>query len=160
MSGYSGGGKSMIAEFKAAESPPAFRGYALGLAHTRVPEMWRHAGLSGPRVFMPAVVDTYRGMVVEVPLADVADLAAVEAALGDAYAGSHVVRIASGNDATVTIEADAGSDRLTLHVCGNAVAGQARLIATLDNLGKGAAGAAVQNLNIMAGLDQTAGLIL
>jgi N-acetyl-gamma-glutamyl-phosphate reductase len=58
------------------------------------------------------------------------------------------------------IEADAGTDRLTLRVFGNAERGQARLVATLDNLGKGAAGAAVQNLNIMAGFDQTAGLVL
>lgn len=160
VSGYSGGGKSMIAEYEGTGAPPAFRGYALDLAHKHVPEMTGHAGLTVPPIFMPAVVNTYRGMVVEVPLADVADLSAIEAALGDAYAGSQVVRVAGDNGATVAIEADAGTDRLTLRVRGNPVAGQARLIATLDNLGKGAAGAAVQNLNIMAGLEQTAGLIL
>jgi N-acetyl-gamma-glutamyl-phosphate reductase len=165
VSGYSGGGKTMIAEYEADGAAPAYRGYALGLAHKHVPEMMSHAGLDHPPIFAPAVANTYRGMVVEVPLALHAlpgrpDLAALEAALGDAYAGSPVVRVAGGDAATVGIEADAGSDRLTLHPCGNPVAGQARLVATLDNLGKGAAGAAVQNLNIMAGLDQTAGLIL
>ncbi len=160
VSGYSGGGKGMIAEFEAADRPPAFRGYALDLAHKHVPEMTGHAGLSVPPIFMPAVVNAYRGMVVEVPLAGAPDLSAIEAALGDAYAGSPVVRVAADGAATIAIEADAGTDRLTLHVRGNPVAGQARLVATLDNLGKGAAGAAVQHLNIMAGLDQTAGLIL
>ena len=70
------------------------------------------------------------------------------------------MRIAELSGDTVAIEDDAGTDRLTLRVCGNAETGQARLIATLDNLGKGAAGAAVQNLNIMAGFDPVAGLTL
>lgn len=164
VSGYSGGGKAMIAEFEDAAMPPAYRGYALDLAHKHVAEMMAYAGLERPPIFAPAVANTYRGMVVEVPLALAAlpgraDLAAVEAALVEAYAGSPVVKVTS-TGASVAIEADAGTDRLTLHVRGDPVRGQARLIATLDNLGKGAAGAAVQNLNIMAGLDQTAGLIL
>ena len=70
------------------------------------------------------------------------------------------MRIGEGDATLVRIEDDAGTDRLTLSVCGNPESGQVRLIATLDNLGKGAAGAAVQNLNIMAGLDPVAGLIL
>ncbi|KAK0340665.1 hypothetical protein LTR94_029579, partial [Friedmanniomyces endolithicus] len=97
-------------------------------------------------------------MVAEVPL-HAAQLVAgttiddVRAALADPYAGSALVRVADSDVATVAIEADAGTDRMTLRVFGNAVNGQLRLVATLDNLGKGAAGAAVQNLNIMAGLD-------
>ena len=164
-SGYSGGGKAMIAEFEEAEAPSAFRPYAMALAHKHVAEMTLHAGLAHPPIFAPAVANTYRGMVVEVPvplhaLPGRPTLAALEAALADAYRGSAVITLAPGNPATVAIEENACSDRLTLRVCGNDDTGQARLVATLDNLGKGAAGAAVQNLNLMAGLDPVAGLSL
>ena len=157
-SGYSGGGKAMIAEFEAA-NPPAFRAYALGLAHKHVGEMTRHAGLTHPPIFAPAVANTYRGMIVEVPLSSTS-LSQVEDVLRQAYHGSSVVRVASGNISLIAIEEHAGTDAMTLRVCGNAATGQARLVATLDNLGKGAAGAAVQNLNLMAGLDPLAGLVL
>ena len=165
VSGYSGGGKAMIAEFEGVNPPPAARGYALGLAHKHVPEMQRHAKLEHPPIFMPSVANTYRGMIVEVPLAlhlfpRRPTLHVCEAVLREAYADSKLIRIAAGDDAAVQIEDDAGTDRLTLRVCGNPDTGQARLIATLDNLGKGAAGAAVQNLNIMAGFDPVAGLTL
>ena len=160
-SGYSGGGKAMIAEFE-GDFASAFRTYALNLAHKHVPEMTRHAGLSHPVLFQPAVANTYRGMVVDVPLhlaaignpslGDIADV------LREAHRGP-LVRVTDAG-ATIAIEADAGSDRMTLHVHGNPDTGQARLVATLDNLGKGAAGAAVQNLNLMAGLDPLAGLIV
>ena len=73
---------------------------------------------------------------------------------------TQLVRVLDADASAVTIEEDANTDRLSLRVFGNAEAGQARLIATLDNLGKGAAGAAVQNLNIMAGFDPVAGLVL
>lgn len=164
-SGYSGGGKAMIAEFENAPAPPAFRAYALGLAHKHAPEMTTHAGLSRPPIFAPAVANTYRGMIVEVPLHLDAlpgrpTLDALEEALRQAYAESPLIHVAAGDVATVAIEENAGTDSLTLRVCGNEETGQARLIATFDNLGKGAAGAAVQNLNIMAGLDPLAGLIL
>ncbi len=75
-------------------------------------------------------------------------------------ASSVKVRVLDGDDSAIPIEADAGTDRLSLRVFGNMETGQARLVATLDNLGKGAAGAAVQNFNLMAGFDQTAGLTL
>jgi N-acetyl-gamma-glutamyl-phosphate reductase len=164
-SGYSGGGKAMIAEFKGAPSPPAFRAYAMALAHKHVAEMKEHAGLVHPPIFAPAVANTYRGMVVEVPVPLAAlptrpALADLHHALAEAYRGSVLVAVADDDAATVAIEENAGSDRLTLRVCGNEATGQARLVATLDNLGKGAAGAAVQNLNIMAGLDPVAGLSL
>jgi len=164
-SGYSGGGKSMIAEFEKGEADTAWRGYGLDLAHKHVPEMQRHARLAHPPIFAPAVANTYRGMVVEVPLPLYAlprrpTLDALRDALQAAYADSALVRVADDNPAQVRIEEDAGTDRLTVRVLGNADSGQARLIATLDNLGKGAAGAAVQNLNIMAGLDPVAGLTL
>jgi N-acetyl-gamma-glutamyl-phosphate reductase len=165
VSGYSGGGKAMIAEFEGGAANTASRTYALNLTHKHVPEMQKHARLEHPPIFMPSVANTYRGMIVEVPLPLHAfprkpTLAACEAALREAYRDSRIVQVASGDAAMVAIEADAGTDRLTLRVCGNEAAGHARLIATLDNLGKGAAGAAVQNLNIMAGLDPVAGLTL
>ena len=163
VSGYSGGGKAMIAEFEEGDEDTAFRGYALNLAHKHVPEMQRHAGLAHPPIFAPAVARAYRGMIVEVPLPLYAlpgrpALAAIEAVLAEAYADLPLVTLAPGDASLVRLEENAGTDRLTLRVCGNDGAGQARLIATLDNLGKGAAGAAVQNLNIMAGLDPLAGL--
>ena len=165
ISGYSGGGKAMIAEFESAGLAPAARAYALGLAHKHVPEMQKHARLEHPPIFAAAVANTYRGMIVEVPLplhmfVRRPTLIACETALREAYRDSPIVRVADVTGDTVAIEEDAGTDRLTLRVCGNAETGQARLIATLDNLGKGAAGAAVQNLNIMAGFDPVAGLTL
>jgi N-acetyl-gamma-glutamyl-phosphate reductase len=169
VSGYSGGGKSMIAEFEDQNSDnftaTAFRGYGLSLEHKHVPEMQKHARIEHPPIFQPAVVRTYRGMVVEVPLplhtfTRRPSLEAIENALRDAYKDSPLIRVLPGDVSTVSIEEDAGTDRLSVRVFGNAERGQARLVATLDNLGKGAAGAAVQNLNIMAGLDPTAGLVL
>ncbi len=165
VSGYSGGGKAMIAEFEEGGADTAFRIYALGLAHKHLPEMRAHAGLSYPPIFGPSVARLLRGMLGEVPLPllhlpAAPSLADVEGALVAAYAGSPLVRVARGDAQTVTIEEHSGTDGMTLRVCGNADSGQARLIATLDNLGKGAGGAAVQNLNIMAGLDPLAGLTL
>lgn len=164
VSGYSGGGKTMIAEFEGGAAHTALRGYALDLAHKHVPEMQRHARLEHPPIFAPAVANTYRGMLVEVPLALHAlprkpSLHVIEAVLGEAYRDSALIRVAEDAAGFARIEDDAGTDRLTIRVCGNADAGQARLIATLDNLGKGAAGAAVQNLNIMAGFDPVDGLV-
>ncbi len=165
ISGYSGGGKSMIAEFEDGKAKTRARLYGLGLTHKHVPEMQKHARIAHPPIFAPSVADTYRGMIVEVPvplhaLPRKPSLAQIETTLADAYRDSPLIRIAAADAHFVTIEDDAGTDRLTLRVCGNAEAGQARLIATLDNLGKGAGGAAVQNLNIMAGFDPVAGLTL
>lgn len=169
VSGYSGGGKSMIAEFEDQSSDSftatAFRNYGLNLEHKHVPEMQKHARIEHPPIFQPAVVRTYRGMVVEVPLplhtfTRRPSLEAIENALRDAYKDCPLLRVLPTDTATVSIEEDAGTDRLSVRVFGNAERGQARLVATLDNLGKGAAGAAVQNLNIMAGLDPIAGLVL
>lgn len=170
VSGYSGGGKSMIEEFedssKRGHTKTAHRIYGLGLAHKHVPEMQKHARIEHPPIFMPSVTRTYRGMLGEVPLPLYAlprkpSLATIEAALADAYKDSKVVKVEPAGDATlVMVEENAGTDRMTLRVFGNSDRGQARLVATLDNLGKGAGGAAVQNLNIMAGLDPAAGLVL
>ena len=169
-SGYSGGGKAMIAEYEGANgAPTALRAYGLGLAHKHVPEMTRCSGLTHAPLFAPAVANAYRGMLVEVPLQLRAmpgspTLADVHAALASAYAGSPIVSVAALADSDamgkIDLEQVGATDRLQLFVFGNAAAGQARLVAALDNLGKGAAGAAVQNLNILAGLPETAGLRL
>ena len=165
VSGYSGGGKSMIAEFEGGGETTAFRAYAMALAHKHVPEMQKHARLAHPPLFLPAVANRYRGMVVEVALPLHAflrrpSLAACEALLRDVYRDSPIIRVAEGDAALVRIEDDADTDRLTIRISGNSDLGQARLTATLDNLGKGAAGAAVQSLNIMAGIEPTTGLNL
>ena len=169
VSGYSGGGKSMIAMFEDSASPDAtdtaFRAYALGLGHKHVPEMQKRAGLVHAPVFLPSVTHTYRGMLVEVPihlhlLPGRPTGAALRDALEEAYAGSRVVQVVQDNPSFLTVERAAGTDRLELFVYADEKAGQARLIAALDNLGKGAAGAAVQNLNLALGLNETEGLKL
>ncbi len=167
VSGYSGGGKAMIAEFEGdAGRPTAWRSYGLTLAHKHVPEMTRHAGLSVAPIFAPSVADTLRGMVVEVSLHLSAlpaapSVSAVREAIGNAYQGSRVVRFVESYDAaTLPIERCSGTDGMDLFVFANPDGSQVRLVAALDNLGKGASGAAVQNLNLMCGLDETAGLKL
>lgn len=162
-SGYSGGGKAMIAEFEGGAGS-AHRAYALGLGHKHVPEMTQHAGLTVAPIFMPSVANIHRGMVIEVPLhaahlAPGTTLDQVRDALSDAYKDAPLVRVATDPAALIRIEDDAGTDRMTLHAFASPDAGQFRLVATLDNLGKGASGAAVQNLNIMIGADPLAGLV-
>lgn len=165
VSGFSGGGKSLIERFE-TDPDIAWRGYALALGHKHVPEMQAHSGLSLAPVFAPAVIPAYRGMAVEVPLplmamAGAPSPSALRECLADFYAGSPVVR--TGGDAADELllrRSRAPSDALELHVFASADGGQARLVALLDNLGKGASGAAVQSLNLMAGLDAAAGLRL
>ena len=162
-SGYSGGGKSMIAEFEGG-SGSAHRAYALGLGHKHVPEMTQHAGLSVAPIFMPSVANIHRGMVIEVPihssqLAPGTTADQLRAALAQAFNNAPLVRVASEDAKLIRIEDDAATDRMTLHVFGSPDASQFRLVATLDNLGKGASGAAVQNLNLMIGADPLTGLV-
>ena len=164
VSGYSGGGKSMIAEFEQGGTATSWRTYALGLAHKHVPEMQRHAGLTHAPLFAPAVARTYRGMIVDVPLMTGAmptppSPDAIKAALREAFAHSQIVNLIEDFDeANLTVEHAAHSDRLDLFLFPRADGAQVRLVAALDNLGKGAGGACVQSLNIVAGLDETAGL--
>ncbi len=168
VSGYSGGGKAMIAAFEDAAAfdatDTAFRIYGLRLAHKHVAEMQQHAGLTHPPLFAPAVARSYRGMVVEVPLPVAPPLDELRAALADAYRGSRLVSVADAGEtdglSLLTLERTAGTDRLELFVFGNDDRRQARLVASLDNLGKGASGAAVQNLNLALGLDEHEGLRL
>ena len=164
VSGYSGGGKSLIARFE-DDSDIVWRGYALRMGHKHVPEMRERSGLTQSPLFSPAVVPAHRGMVVEVPL-PLGAMAAGSAyqmrqCLADFYAGSPVIRMGAEPDGELLLrKSRAPSDAMELHVFASADGCQARLVAVLDNLGKGASGAAVQSLNLMAGLDETAGLRL
>ena len=166
VSGYSGGGKAMIAEFEAGGAG-AFRAYGLSLKHKHVPEMTRHTGLERPVLFAPAVGAYRQGMLVEVPLQLAAlpsspSVEVVHGALVEAYAGSRFVEVVEleESEAMTGIDPEGlnGTNRMRLHVFGDRDGGQARLVALLDNLGKGASGAAVQNLNLMLGLDEGMGL--
>ena len=166
VSGYSGGGKALIERFEAGGAP-AFRAYGYDMAHKHLPEMKRHAGLEHPVIFAPAVVPAYRGMIVEVPLhlgamANDPSADALRDALRAFYAGSEVVTVRdTGVPGELLLEQDAAPwDGIELAVFGNEGGWNARLVARLDNLGKGASGAAVQNLNLLCGLPETAGLEL
>jgi len=165
VSGYSGGGKALIERF-AQEPDLGFRSYGLNFDHKHLPEMKTYAGLTHDVIFAPAVIRAFRGMLVDIPL-HLGAMGSVRAEqlleeLGSFYADSKIVSVQGRGDLSELLisENDAPTDRLELFVCGNAEGYHARLIARLDNLGKGASGAAVQNLNIMAGLDETAGLQL
>jgi len=167
VSGYSGGGKAMIAEYEGKDgAPSAFRTYALTLGHKHVPEMQARSGLSHRPLFAPAVVPVYSGMIVEIPLhagmlASGADAATLREALTAHYGGSPIITVAQGHEApTLPIEMMRDKDGMRLFVFADAAGEQIRLVAALDNLGKGASGAAVQNLNLMAGLPETTGLRL
>ncbi len=166
VSGYSGGGKAMIERFE-SDADIGFRTYGLDLDHKHVPEMQRHAGLSLAPIFAPSVVRAFRGMMVEIPL-PIAVMPGSDSpvemreALSAHYAGSRIVRVHSemAPSELLILNTQEPSDGLDLYVLGSPNGSQVRLMAMLDNLGKGASGAAVQNLNIMAGLDETAGLRL
>lgn len=167
VSGYTGGGKAMIAEFESGEAAPAFRAYGLTLGHKHVPEMMRHAGLARRPLFAPAVGRYAQGMLVEVPLQlgalpDAPSLGDIHACLDRAYEAERFVSVVplaeSGVLTGIGPEDLNGSNRMRLFVFGDPAGDQARLVAQLDNLGKGASGAAVQNLNLLLGLDEAAGL--
>lgn len=167
LTGYSGGGKSMIAAYEAEERDPllsAPRQYALAQMHKHLPEMQAFSGLETPPLFCPIVADFYSGMEVTVPLfAD--DLRGTVADVRDAYAACYQSRILHYDASAeqdeggfLSAAAFSGRDDMQITVCGNEE--RLLLIARFDNLGKGASGAAIQNLNLLLGVDETAGLIL
>ncbi|RPF72039.1 N-acetyl-gamma-glutamyl-phosphate reductase [Aurantiacibacter spongiae] len=163
VSGYSGGGKALIERF-GEERDIAFRSYGLSLDHKHLPEMQSKAGLDHAPVFSPAVVPAMRGMIVEVPvpvaaMRNAASPAVLREELSRYYADAPLVRVHRDNpDELLLREGAEATDRLDLFVFGGPDEKAARLVAMLDNLGKGASGAAVQSLNLMAGCDPLAGL--
>lgn len=157
VSGYSGGGRSMIEAYEAGTAP-TYELYALGLAHKHIPEIMLHSGLTRRPILIPGVGNFAQGMLVELPLhlsllpgkPKIADLHAVYA---KHYAGSEWVSAQPATDnGKIEPQALNGSNKLEIRVFGNDAFGQAVVIARLDNLGKGASGAAVQNLKLMLGL--------
>jgi N-acetyl-gamma-glutamyl-phosphate reductase len=169
ITGYSGGGKKMIEQYQAGGDArlDAPRPYALGLSHKHIPEMMAHTGLRAKPVFMPIVSSFYKGLAVTVPLtlsqlgAGI-DAARLHAALTERYAGERFIRVMALNDADTLgegffdVQACNDTNRVDLFVFGQG--DQALLMARLDNLGKGASGAAVQSMNLHLGLDEGLGL--
>ena len=157
VSGYSGGGRTMIEAYEKGEAP-AYEVYALTLNHKHIPEIMACTGLKRRPLFIPAVGNFPQGMLVQIPLhLDMLPGAPTAAKLHDAlaahYAGSEWVTV---EPATESGKLDAlalkDTNKMELRVFGNAAHGHAVLIARLDNLGKGASGAAVQNLKLMLGI--------
>jgi N-acetyl-gamma-glutamyl-phosphate reductase len=160
VSGYSGGGRSMIESYQAGTAP-SFELYGLGLEHKHVPELQKYSGLTRRPIFVPSVTNYYKGMLVSIPLhldtlPGKPSLRDIELALDARYRGSEHVRVVAEPSAQMArLEAEAlnDTDKLELYVFGKSELNQAVLVARLDNLGKGAAGAAVQNIKLMLGLD-------
>ena len=167
VSGYSGGGNALIDRFE-ADPTIAFRAYGLALGHKHLPEMQAYARLAHSPVFSPSVIPAHRGMVVDVPLAlgampDAPQIEAMRETLAAFYSVGQVVGVHGPHELPGELLLNAASapwDGMELFVFANSDGTQARLIAVLDNLGKGASGAAIQNLNIMCGLPETTGLRL
>jgi N-acetyl-gamma-glutamyl-phosphate reductase len=157
VSGYSGGGRSMI-EAHEAGTAPGFEVYGLGLKHKHVPEILKYTGLARRPIFIPSVGSFRQGMLVELPLhldtlSGQPRLNDLHDALAKHYAGSEWITVeAPTEDGKLEPEALNDSNRMELRVYGSDELRQAVLIARLDNLGKGASGAAVQNLKLMLGL--------
>lgn len=171
VSGYSGGGKQLIAAFEDSGSnaytEEAFRVYGLGLSHKHIPEIQKWGGLAQRPLFVPSVGRFAQGMLVQVPLQLWAlpgrpGVEQLHKALSDHYAGQRYVTVTDLKDSLATAKIDPealnGTNELHLHVFANETEGQAVVVGQLDNLGKGASGQAVQNLNIMLGLAEDEGL--
>lgn len=162
LTGYSGGGKKLIAEY---EDPgrdvrhESHRIYGTNLRHKHLPEMVKVCGLEKEPVFSPILGDFYAGMATTVLLPGF-DAKTVWECLSDHYAGQRMVTVAplGGDESVVYASTYAGKDTLRIQVSGHAE--QCMITAIFDNLGKGASGAAIQNMNILLGLDETTGLNL
>jgi N-acetyl-gamma-glutamyl-phosphate reductase len=169
ITGYSGGGKKMIEQYEAGGDPrlSSPRPYALKLAHKHLPEMTVQTGLKGAPIFLPIVASFYKGLAVTVPL-HFSELAPgtngekLQQALAAHYAGEPFVRVMPLSDAATLddgyFDVQACNDTNRVDIFVFATATQALLMARLDNLGKGASGAAVQCMNVHLGLDETTGL--
>ena len=170
ISGYSGGGKQMIAEYETAgDAASEFMPYGLTFNHKHVPEMTAYSKLANAPLFVPAVGDYAQGMVTFVPLqlgqlAKVPSGREIHAAIADHFAGikDSFVSVAPYEELAKTPELDPqlynNTNQMKLHVFANDARAQVLLVAVYDNLGKGASGAAVQNLNLMLGLGAKASL--
>lgn len=162
LTGYSGGGKKMIAQYedddreKSLESP---RQYGITQKHKHLPEIVAAAGMKSAPSFIPVVADYYSGMQVIVPVRGAGSKEKVQKLFREYYEGQPLVKVVDSADEGGFIAADrlAGTNRLEITIEGND--DNILLIATYDNLGKGASGAAVQNMNIMLGIEETKGLI-
>jgi N-acetyl-gamma-glutamyl-phosphate reductase len=156
ISGYTGGGKAMIADHE-AHGGPAFELYALNLAHKHIPEIMEYSGLARRPVFSPSVGHFPQGMLVCIPvfldqLPGTPNAETLAAAYADYYAGADNIIVHAGLFAeNLQPEVARDTDTLEIFVSANQSYGHAILIARLDNLGKGASGAAVQNINLMLG---------
>lgn len=170
ISGYSGGGKKMIADYESPDRPAhskldAPKSYGLSLAHKHLPEMKAVSGLAHAPMFVPVVCDYYCGMQVLVPLdLTVAGTTAEAVAQGltDYYKDAATIKVHALNEPLpengLYSNGMAGTDRMELYLTANAAGDQMMLTALFDNLGKGSSGAAIQCMNLMLGLDETAGL--
>ena len=163
VTGYSGGGKSMIADYEGPERDTALdspRQYALGQSHKHLKEMVKIPGLAVAPFFCPIVADYYSGMAVTVPLFRKDLRGSVEDVkqLYQACYHSAVVHYDEYSDGMIAGNAISGRDDMAITVAGNE--DRILLISIFDNLGKGASGAAIQNMNIVLGLDETTGLVL
>ncbi|MBR4979502.1 MAG: N-acetyl-gamma-glutamyl-phosphate reductase, partial [Clostridia bacterium] len=164
VTGYSGGGKKMIADYENGESENLVspRVYGISQEHKHLPEMRKYCGLETCPVFCPTVSSYYSGMQVVIPLhkEDINGSADDIKSLYKSYYGGKVIRYAENPDENGFIRSDAlsGSDKMTVSVLGNG--DRILLVSLFDNLGKGASGAAIQNLNIVLGADEYEGLIL
>ena len=167
VSGYSGGGRKMIEDYEAAADPSPYMPYGLTLKHKHLPEMRAYAQLKEDVLFQPAVGAYAQGMLTFVPLQlwslpGTPTAAQLHEVLATRYAGETFVTVAPFAAVDKLAELDPrglnGTNAMRLHVFGNEAKRQAILVAVYDNLGKGASGAAVQNLNLMIGRDHAAGL--
>ncbi len=157
VSGYSGGGRAMI-EAHERDGGPAFELYALDLAHKHVPEITLHGGLARRPIFVPSVAHLPQGMLVSIPifletLPGRLTASMLRATLARAYAASRIVAVLDDDVRALRAETLAGTDRMELRVHGSDSHPHAVLTARLDNLGKGAAGAAIENIRLMLALD-------
>ena len=162
LTGYSGGGKKLIAEYEDENRDvrhESHRIYGTTLTHKHLPEMQKICGLAQKPVFSPILGDFYAGMATSVLLPGIDAKTAWEA-LSDHYAGQKLVSVAplGGDEAVVYASTYAGKDTMRIQVSGQD--DQCMVTAIFDNLGKGASGAAIQNMNLLLGLDETTGLSL